>query len=246
MTHSSGPPGFLAALAYPFRGMGYLRRRRELWRYAAWAFWLNLAALAVLFALSVAFAPRLADALLPARTPAWVATVLGCLLILAAALLLLFLATTLGNLIAGPFLDAMTARILADLGEPLPPPRGAARSIGRSIVNQVLKLLFFGGVQTALLLLLLTPAAVVHPPLAALTTIFFLAFEYLDYPLDARGLSVPARVRYLFRRPGPALGYGTACFALAFVAYLALPATVAGAALLVHDLDPPIRPRHEV
>jgi CysZ protein len=235
--------GFFAALAYPFRGCAFLARRRDLWRYAAWAFGLNLAALAALTTAFAFLAPTLTDLLTPDRGPGWLESVAGCLVWIVWIVALYFLATILGHLIAGPFLDAMTERILASLGEPLPPPRGIARAVGRAAANQGLKLLFFVGVQTLLLLLLLTPGAVVLPVLGPLATAFFLGSEALDYPLDARGLSVPARLRWLFARLGATLGYGAACFALSFVGFLALPALVAGAALFAHDLDPPASAR---
>jgi CysZ protein len=234
-------PGFFLALTYPFRGLALLRRRRDLWTYAAWAFLLNFAALAALSAAFFYFLPQVADRLTPAGTLAWLGVLVSCLLTLAWIVLLLFLSTILGHLIAGPFLDAMTERVLAGLGEALPPPRGLPSALGRSVLNQILKLAFFGTCQGGLLLLLATPAAVLYPPLSAIATVLFLGFEFLDYPLDARALGVPARVRYLLAHPGPTLGYGTACFLIALVpllGYLALPLTVAGAALLVHDIDP--------
>ncbi len=233
-------PGFFLALTYPLRGLAYLRRRPELWKYAAWAFVLNLLALAALSAVFFLFLPDLAHKLTPSRTLAWVGILVSCLLTLAWMVVLFFLSTILGNLVAGPFLDAMTGRILAERGEALPPPRGLASAIARSVLNQALKLLFFGAFQGGLLLLLATHAALLYPPLSALAAVLFFGFEFLDYPLDARGLGVPRRVRYLAAHPGATLGYGTACLLLALVpllGYLALPLTVAGAALLVHDID---------
>jgi len=147
-----------------------------------------------------------------------------------------------GNILAGPFLDAMTERILRELGETLPPPRGTLRALGRSVVNQVLKLVFFGGIQIALLLLHLLPGVgtALHPVLSTLVSVAFLGFEYLDYPLDARHLSVPARFAWLWRHPGEALGFGAVLFPILlipFIGYVLLPLAVAGASLLAHQVD---------
>jgi CysZ protein len=101
---------------------------------------------------------------------------------------------------------------------------------------------FFGAVQLGVLVLYLTPAAVLHPPLSTFLGILFLGFDYLDYPLDARGVPVPSRFGWMLRHPGATLGYGGVLFVLLLVPLLGtivLPLTVAGAALLAHRLDSP-------
>ncbi len=233
-------PGFFRGLSYPFRGLAFLARRRELWKYAAGAFALNVllfTAGAVLLWIAL---PDLVRAITPERTWEWVKPVLSCLLALVALVLALFLFTLVGNLVAGPFLDAMTERMLGLLGETLPPSRGWANALGRALLNQFLKLLLFGGIQALLLVLLLTPAAILHPPLAGFLTVLFLALEFADYPLDARRVPVPARIAWVFRHARPALGFGAACLGLSlvpFLLYFLLPSAVAGGVLLVRDID---------
>ena len=128
---------------------------------------------------------------------------MGCILALVVFGIFLFLFTIVGNIIAGPFLDAMTERVLLQLGEPPLPSRGFWNSLGRSVRNQLLKLLFFGGFQAVLLVLLVTPIAFLHPFLAGFLAVLFLAFEYLDYPLDVKRMPVSKRYGYLFRNLGP-------------------------------------------
>jgi uncharacterized protein involved in cysteine biosynthesis len=233
-------PGFWRGLTYPFRGVAFLARHRALWTYAAGAFLLN----AVIFtAAAVAFwalLPDLVDLLTPDRAWTWVKTVVSIIVGLAAFLLALVLYTIVGNLVAGPFLDAMTERMLGILGESLPPGRGWASAIGRAIVNQLVKLVLFGGIQILLLVLLLTPVGFLHPPLAGFLTVLFLALEFADYPLDARRVPVPSRLAWAFRHARPALGFGSACLALSFVPfllYVLLPSAACGAVLLVRDID---------
>src|SRR6185295_1608056 len=110
----------------------------------------------------------LVDAILPAKWWGWVRTGLGWLITAAVAVAGLFLFTIIGNILASPFLDTMTERILRELGESLPPSRGPLRALGRSIVNQSLKLFFFGAIQGALLFLHLLPGigTVLHPILS--------------------------------------------------------------------------------
>lgn len=233
-------PGFLRGLAYPFRGFAFLAGHRALWKYAAGAYALNLVLFTAAAAVLWAFWPDLLRAVTPEKTPSWLLPAVSCLLMLVAAMLALFLFTIVGNLVAGPFLDAMTERMLGILGETLPPSRGLASALGRTLVNQLLKLVLFGGIQFLLLLLLVTPAGFLHPPLAGLLTVLFLALEYADYPLDARRVPVPSRLGWVFRRARPALGFGAACLGLSlvpFVLYFLLPSAVCGAVLLVRDID---------
>src|SRR6185436_3623491 len=179
---------------------------------------------------------------MPAKFPEWLRAALGWILsaVVAAAGLFVFLSA--GNLLSAPFLDAMTERLLSDVGETLPPGRGALRALGRALVNQTLKLLLFGAIQTLLLLLLATPLAVVHPPLAGFLAVLFLGFEYLDYPLDARRVSVPDRFAWLVDHFGASLGFGAVLFGVLWIPFAGLllaPLAVTGACLLAHDLDPP-------
>lgn len=230
------PPGFFAATGYVPRGLVHLLRTRALWKYGFWAFLVN----AVLFtALAVAFVAlrvALVEALSPASWPAWSRVAIAWAVTAAAVVLFLFLFTVVGNIVAGPFLDAMAARMLGLLGESPPSTPGGCL---RSLRNQVLKLAVFGAAQVVLLLLVLTPVGFLHPVLSALATVFFLGFEYMDYALDARGRRVGERYSYALRRWRPTLGFGCAAFFLSFVpllGYLALPALVCGGTLLVRDL----------
>jgi CysZ protein len=233
---------FFSALGYPFRGIAYFLARPGLWKYFAAAFAINVVLFAILTYLFVQHRGELVDAVLPARWWGWLRSGLGWLMTVIVFVAGLFLFTIVGNILAGPFLDAMTERILRELGETLPPPRGTLRALGRSVVNQVLKLVFFGGIQIALLLLHLLPGVgtALHPVLSTLVSVAFLGFEYLDYPLDARHLSVPARFAWLWRHPGEALGFGAVLFPILlipFIGYVLLPLAVAGASLLAHQVD---------
>lgn len=232
--------GFFSALTYPFRGVAFFLRRPALWKYAVAAFAINFLLFALLAVLFWKHRADLVAAITPARCPAWLRSALGWFLTAVVAAAGLFLFTIVGNILATPFLDAMTKRILEELGETLPAPRGPLAALRRAVVNQTLKLLFFGAVQALLLLLLVTPLAVLHPPLSGLLAVLFLGFEYLDYPLDARRVPVPGRFSWLTRHLGPALGFGLVLFAvlwIPFLGYLCLPLAVAGASLLAHRLD---------
>jgi CysZ protein len=233
---------FFSALTYPFRGVAFFLRRPALWKYFAAAFAINVILFAVLAVLFFKHRADLVTWIMPARFPEWLRATLGWILTGVVAVAALFLFTIVGNLLATPFLDAMTERILHELGEQLPPSRGPLRALLRALVNQTLKLLFFGAIQGLLLLLLATPLALLHPPLSALLAVLFLGFEYLEYPLAARRVDVPGRFAWLARHLGAALGFGLVLFGalwIPFLGYLCLPLAVAGAALLAHHIDSP-------
>lgn len=237
---------FFLGLSYPFRGVAYFVSRPALWKYAAGAIALHLLAFAAVVFLYVEFRADLVRGITPNRFPSWLQTASAwilSILLFAAALLGALLA---GNLLSLPILDALTERILRDLGETLPPSRGIRHALLRSLVNQTLKLLLFGAVQAGLLLLYVTPLALLHPPVSAFLSVLFLGFDYLDYPLDARQVPVPGRVAWMAAHPGATLGYGAVLFLVLLVPLLGtilLPLTVAGAALLANRIDSPTATR---
>jgi CysZ protein len=234
---------FFASLPYPFRGVGYVLGRPALWKYFAAAFAINVVLFVLLAVLFLKYRVALVDWITPDRFWKWARVAIEWIFTGIVAILALFLFTIVGNLLAAPFLDAMTERILAELGETLPPSRGPWRAFLRALRNQSIKLVFFGAIQLLLLLLWIIPGVgFLHPPLSAILTVLFLGFEYIDYPLDARQLSVPKRFEWMLGHPGATLAYGLVLFPvflIPFVGYACLPLAVAGASLLVHDIDSP-------
>jgi uncharacterized protein involved in cysteine biosynthesis len=235
------PPGFFSGMLYPFRGLRHLAGHRDLWRYVAAAFGVTLLVFLLLSGLFIAFAlAPIVDALTPANTPSWAVGATRGVLSLAVGFAALFLFAIIGRLAAAPCLDAMTERMLTQLGETLPPSRGPWRGLPRMAANQAIKLLLFGALQATLLLLIVTPLGFLHPPLSALLSILLLAFEGLDCPLDARGIPVSGRFAYVFRHLRPALGFGATAFLVLLVpclGFLTLPIWICGGILLAHELD---------
>jgi CysZ protein len=233
---------FFAGLTYPFRGVAYFAGRPALWKYAAAAMAIHLAAFVAVLVLYVELRAGIVQGITPDRFPGWLRTASGWILSVVMAVAALFAAWLAGNLLSLPVLDALTERILRDLGERLPEGRGLRHALWRSLINQTLKILIFGTVQVGLLLLYVTPLAFLQPPLSTFLGVLFLGFDQLDYPLDARRVPVPARFGWMLRHPAATLGYGGVLFGILLVPLLGtllLPLTVAGAALLAHRLDSP-------
>jgi uncharacterized protein involved in cysteine biosynthesis len=89
---------------------------------------------------------------------------------------------------------------------------------------------------------LFPPAAVVCVPLKFVMSALMIAWDFLDYPLSMRGLSVGARLAWVRANFGATLGLGLAAgFVLLVpgVGLLLLPVGVAGAARLAALLTPP-------
>ncbi len=233
---------FFTALTYPFRGVAYFFGRPALWKFAIAAAAIHLFAFVVFIALYLHYRGGLVDWITPERFPHWLQATAGWILSILLFVAVLFAAFLAGNLLSLPILDALTERVLKNLGETLPPGRGIRHALQRCLINQTLKLLFFGAVQAGLLLLYVTPLAFLHPPISAFLGVLFLGFDYLDYPLDARQVPVPARFSWMLHHAGATLGYGSVLFLVLLIPLLGtmlLPLTVAGAALLAHRLDSP-------
>lgn len=233
---------FFSALTYPFRGVAFFVGRPALWKYALGAVAIQLATLTLFLFLYVQYRGSLVDWITPDRFPNWLQAASRWILSVVFLVGVLFASLLTGNLLSLPFLDALTERILKDLGETLPESRGLRHALLRSVVNQVLKILIFGTIQVLLLLLYVTPLAFLHPPISAFIGILFLGFEYLDYSLDARQVPVPERIPWMLRHAGSVLGYGAVLFLVLLIPLLGtllLPLTVAGAALLAHRIDSP-------
>lgn len=232
---------FLTGATYPFRGLAFLGRRRALWSWLAAPLIIHALLLALALALFLIFRKDLVAALLPGAWTGWIRGLAGFALQVAAALLALLGSVLLGNVLAAPFLDALAGRVLMAAGEAAPPPQSTAGSIGRASANEALQLLILGAVQSGLLALWVTPLGFLHPPLSVVASLLFIAQETLDPALDARGLSPVDRLRWIARHAGSVAGFGAALLpflAVPIAGPLLLPCAVAGAALLVHDLDP--------
>jgi uncharacterized protein involved in cysteine biosynthesis len=229
---------FLAALTYPFRGVAFFVGRPGLWKFAIAAVAIHLFAFVALIALYLHYRGSVVGWITPARFPSWLQATASWILSLLLFVAALFAASLAGNLFSLPILDALTERVLRDLGEKLPVGRGFSHALRRCLVNQTLKLLIFGAIQAAVLLLYVTPLAFLHPPISAFLGVLFLGFDCLDYPLDARQVPVLARFGWLLRHAGATLGYGSVLL-VPLLGTLLLPLAVAGASLLAHRLDSP-------
>ena len=230
-------PGFFDSMTYSVRWTIHLFNHRELWPYAVKSFIAGVGIFIVMAGIVAAFLlgfhERLFDKGLDLITG-----LLGCAAAVGGIIGGIILFTVVGNVIAGPFLEAMTERMMADAGRIKETREGYWRALFRSLRDQLIRLVIFLLVQGALVTIYCTPFSFIHPFAAGAVTAFFFGFEHLEYPLEARGMSVLERFAWLLHRPGPSLGFGaTLCFIMPVLGFALLPAVVCGAVLLEDDLE---------
>ncbi|MBI2931787.1 MAG: EI24 domain-containing protein [Planctomycetes bacterium] len=235
------PPGFIAAFTYPFHGLWHLMRTPRLWKLAALPLAINLVVYTALVVLLYVFVRHILVERWLADQSLWLRWGAGIVAGLTGLVLLAFAFTAVGNVVASPFLDFLSERVLLDLrGGPLPPGGPWYLEALGSVGRQLAMLAVFLAIQVALLVLWLIPVVqLLHPVLAGLATIIFLALEYLEYPLAADRATLSARLAYILEHRGATLGFGLALFIVVLipiVGYLALPSCVVGATQLYHDL----------
>lgn len=246
---ASGPLGGLSA---PVRGLGFIARHSRLWPLAIAPFLINLALFALFFWFSYSRFSQWLDALLPTGEGWWWLVLYYFLAVLAVLLLLVvqvYLFAVVGSVVAAPFLELLTQRAeeLATPGQaPAWESRGIFSEILRVAGQALKKLILYVLVMGLLLLVNLLPGlgAALYAGLAFVATCYFLALEFLDYPLDRRGLSLTAKMGYVRRLGLRGLSFGAAVFGLGLtpVVNLALlPLAAVGGTLLYLDAPLPGR-----
>ncbi|RJX31283.1 MAG: hypothetical protein C4525_12010 [Desulfarculus sp.] len=247
------PLAFARAAAAPLTALGFVWRHKRLWWLTTLPFLVNLALFALFFWFSYTHLGQWVRGLLPSAESWWwqaLAYLLLVLLVLALLALEVYLFAVVGRIICEPFLDLLTRRT-ERLAQDMP-LGAAARSAGllhdllRVIRQSILRLLLFLAVMLPLLLLNLLPGlgGLIYAALAWLVTSFFLALEFMDYPLDRRGLRLREKIAYVRGMGLGWLGFGSAVLVLGLVPlvnFALLPLAAVGGTLLY--LQRPLAPK---
>jgi len=156
-----------------------------------------------------------------------------------AVLLVTFYAfTIIANLIAAPFNGLLAAKVetMVTGQRPKEAQGSFAATILPSLLSELRKLGYFLTRAVPLLLLFLVPGInLAAPVLWLLFGFWFLALEYVDYPMANHGLLFREQRRQMGGMRLTALGFGGALTLLMMIPVLgfaAMPAAVAGATLL--------------
>ncbi|MEV0619117.1 EI24 domain-containing protein [Nonomuraea sp. NPDC050404] len=240
---------FTAGIGFFLQGFGWVAKNTRWWLFglipALIAFAVYVAALIFLGTNALS----LAEFLTPfADSWGWrdtFRTLVGIALFLAALALAVLTFAALTLAIGEPFYEKLSAAVdpLAEEDEQ-PWWRTLPRSIRDSLVTLFYVLLF----TIPLFFLGFVPGVgqTVVPVLGAIVSGFFLTVELTTLALERRGMARKQRFALLRGNRASALGFGVAVFLLflvPFVAVIAMPAAVAGAALLVRNrLSPTPQP----
>ncbi|MER6510477.1 EI24 domain-containing protein [Nonomuraea sp. NPDC001636] len=230
---------FAAGVGFFFQGLGWVSRHGRWWLFglipAVIAFAVYVAALILLGT----HARDLAEFFTPfADSWSWAdlfRTLVGIALFLGGLALAVLTFTALTLAIGEPFYERLSAE-----ADPLP---GAVeqpwwRTLPRSIRDSLVTLFYVLLFTVPLFFLGFVPVIgqTVVPLVGAFVSGFFLTVELTTLALERRGVARKERFALLRRNMATTLGFGVVGFLLflvPFVAVVAMPAAVAGAALLV-------------
>ena len=240
---------FLQGFRAPFEGVSFLWGNRGLWRYVWIPFLVNVLLFLGLGVIFVALYPGLIQHLLPSGD-AWYLSLLRALLwavgsaILAIGFLLVF--TVVGNLIAGPFNDALSERVEGSMGGHVRPARGLGSQLGelgRTALEEVKRVLFFMAGSLVLLLWNLIPGVgqAIYTVTAGIWTLLFLALEFGDYYLVRHWVRFRTRWALIWSHRWSSLGFGLGASLLLMIPIvnlLLIPCAVTGGTLLWLRLAP--------
>ena len=238
-------PGFGAGLTAFFGGLGFVVRTPAVWPLALVPMVIALVLTGALAAAGISWVPGWVAAIIgpPQGT---VGSVLGWLAQVAAAVLAVVLAFVIGfglaQPLSGPALERLVRRVEATLGAPTWPATSTVEDIVRSLQTVVVGYAFALPALATLFVIgvVIPPATVVTVPLKVLVMAMMLAWDACDYPLSIRGVSVGTRVAFMKRNAAAMVGFGAALVVVGLVPcllLLVLPAGVAGAARLIHDIE---------
>lgn len=197
----------------------------------------------VLFALAAVLALWGLESLLEAWLPeqvGWLRWLLFPLLVVGLLIGSLFAFTVLANLLLGPFLGPLAAKVNERLGGESPlPGEGFLPDLLRDSGMELRRLGYIVLCSVGVLLLGLVPVVnLAAPPLGLLLTAWLLSMEHAAHPLGLRRMSLSDQLRFLRLNRVAVLGFGFASMGALLVPGLnlvLLPAAVCGMTLFVHE-----------
>ncbi len=227
----------------PFRGLSFLRKHPRLIRFLILPWGLLLFFTVLLLSLSFFFFGDLQEWLLGDMS-GFLRSAISVLLGILLTLLALILAFLFSQLLSAPIYTKMAAETRTlYTGVPSKPAEGVYADVVLPVMSQAQKIALFLLPQIPLLFLNFVPVigSIVYVILNTIFTMFWLALDYFDYPLDTESdpLKVGDRVRYIFRHLPMTAGFSTTMLLILYVPIvnlLILPVGVIGATLLHCDV----------
>lgn len=227
------------------RGAGYLTRGAKLLKHPSLRTFviipllINILIFGSLVTLGFSYISDLMDTML-ASIPGWLSFIkwiLWPLIVITVSLISGYLFTTVALIIASPF-NALLAEKAEELitGQPVDSLEGfgaALASVPRSVVRELLKLLYY--IPMALLVLLLSFIPGVGAVAWLLLGAWMMSIQFVDYPMDNHQMSFAEVKKACRSRRLSSLGFGgvvALCTGIPLVNFFVVPAAVVGATLL--------------
>jgi len=151
-------------------------------------------------------------------------------------LVVYFTFTMLANLVGAPFYGRLAEKTIVMLkGQPAPASEGLGKALVSDSLSEAKRLLYFLTRAVPLLVLFLIPGLnLIAPFLWLAFGAWFLALEYMAYPLEAHGLGFDEQRRIAKKLPFGVFGFGglvTLGLTIPVLNVLIPPAAVIGATL---------------
>jgi CysZ protein len=242
------PKGPVAGFVAPLKALGFIAANPRLWWLSLTPFLINLGLFVLFFWFAYTRFESWVRSLLPVGDGWWWQLLLYLLIVLVVLLLLIvqvYLFTVIGRIIAAPFLEMLTRKVEVLAGPKVDQPVeiGFLQSILRVMVQESKRILIYIGVMIPLLALNLVPGlgSLFYAALAWLVTSFFLASEFLDYPLERRGHSLGSKMRYTKSLGLTGICFGSSVFIMGLIPILnlaLLPLAAVGGTLLFLERPP--------
>ena len=173
---------------------------------------------------------------------AWLYYLIWIIFILFIMLSQVLFFTVVGRILAAPFLEALTKRVEQEVlgGQTGFVEMSIMRSILRTLRQECLRMLVYLVIMGGLLFLHLVPGlgSLAYSVLTTMITCFFLASEFLDYPMERRGLRLRDKLRQTLSLGLSGWLFGASLFIMAMIPIVNLaflPAAAVGGTLLYLD-----------
>lgn len=171
----------------------------------------------------------------------WISWLLWLLFFISAVLIGFFTFTLFANIVAAPFNSLLASAVERHItGKNIAAEENSRSFVARfipTIINEIKKVLYFLLWSIPFLILFMIPVInIIAPVMWFLFTAWILSLEYVDYPLDNRGLNFVTIRKQLKTVRLSALGFGTMinlATMIPVINFLVMPASVAGATAFV-------------
>ncbi len=247
------PPGiirrFVGGLFAPIRGLRFLLAHPRLLAYAVFPTLINIVLVLAVFFVGMHLSESLADRIIPAQDQ-WYWVVLShaiqIMLVLALVLFGALVFYILAGIICVPFnevLSQKTEQVFEGVRREEPFSfRLLTKDIIISMKNELKRTAVMLLLLLFLLIIFLIPiiGKIFYLVFGNIITMFFLAYDNLDYSLARRRLPFAVKCRFIFRHSASCLGFGAGALVsvvIPFFNFVVIPLTVVGATILFCEIQ---------